>query len=340
MLYSSHLIENGLFAKGVNALLDDDSFRIPSSPASHVRKTAECVSKWIPNHQDEVSSFEKKLTASLSSCMQVRQSSQKIRRERMWSLYHSLRTSDAYLAEWRTFLQKSGNSEVSPIFYQYIGHHVFKQLIKLHHPLESGEGMAVSHPTLTYEETNALYYAAGYVPRALKKKLMKSAHPLKEDLQLCLLDLLDDGDEDANESKDWVNLINRGGLTRINNNTFELFQAMEYELRQHLSINQVPSFGDHVNHAITENEDVQFFWSILSADWEEKSASVLLQMVVSQWVKIRGFSYASSWMEKYKTTQRKTIQKSKGVRKQLLPNPMPKKAKTGSTRPQDNSDPE
>ena len=77
---------------------------------------------------------------------------------------------------------------------------------------------------------------------------------------------------------------------------------MEYELRQHLSINQVPSFGERVNHAITENEDVQSFWSILSADWEEESASVLLQMVVGQWVKIRGFSYASSWMEKYKTT--------------------------------------
>ena len=29
-------------------------------------------------------------------------------------------------------------------------------------------------------------YAAGYVPRALKQKLLKSTHPLKDDLQLCL----------------------------------------------------------------------------------------------------------------------------------------------------------
>ena len=50
------------------------------------------------------------------------------------------------------------------------------------------------------------------MPRALKKKLLKSTHPLKDDLQLCLYDLLNDGDEDVNESGDWVNLLDRGGL--------------------------------------------------------------------------------------------------------------------------------
>jgi len=76
---------------------------------------------------------------------------------------------------------------------------VFKQLIKLSHPLDecTESSSEVQKLTITYEETNALCYAAGYVPRALKKKLSKSTHPLKEDLQLCVLDLLDDGDEEA-----------------------------------------------------------------------------------------------------------------------------------------------
>ena len=153
----------------------------------------------------------------------------------MWTSYHSVRTSESYLSDWQAFLQKSDNVFVSSIFCQYIGDYVFKQLIKLHYPLdESSEGAVAGCSMLTYEERNALQYAAGYVPRALKKKLNKSAHPLKEDLQLCLLDLLDDGDEDSYESQDWVHLINRGGLTRINSNTFELFVAMEYELRKHL----------------------------------------------------------------------------------------------------------
>ena len=83
---------------------------------------------------------------------------------------------------------------------------------------------------------------------------------------------------------------------------------------------------------------MQFLWSILSSDWDEKTGSVLLEMVVSQWVKIRGFSVASAWIERYKFTQ-KTTQKSKDVRKRLLPKPK-SMAKTDSTAPQENSDPE
>jgi len=216
------------------------------------------------------------------------------------------------------FLKKTGsNLEISHIFCQYVGHHVFKQLIKLSHPLDECTESSSEVQKLTYEETNALRYAAGYVPRALKKKLSKSTHPLKEDLQLCVLDLLDDGDEEASGSQDWVDLIDRGGLTCVNNTTFEVFLAMECELRRHLCTDKVPNIGDHVTQAIIENEDVQFLWSILGTDWEEESGAVLLQMVVHQWVKIRGFSFASCWVEKYKTAQRKTTQKSKGVRKQL-----------------------
>ena len=247
----------------------------------------------------------------------------------MWSLYHPMRTSKTYLVEWLAFLKKTGNFQVCHMFCQYVGHRVFKELIKLSHPLDECADITVP-PKLTYEETNALRYAAGYVPRALKQKLSKSAHPLKEYLQLCILDLLDDGDEETSGSQDWVDLIDCGGLTRVNNTTFEVFLAMECELRRHLHTHQAPNLGNHVTHAIIENEDVQFLWSILRADWEEESGAVLLQMVVNQWVKIRGFSFASCWVEKYKAAQRKTTQKSKGVRKQLLPKPNAKKAKTDS----------
>ena len=55
---------------------------------------------------------------------------------------------------------------------------------------------------------NALRYAAGYFPRALQKKLQKSAHPLKEELQsVCLLDLQDDGEEEDGTAEEWLNLI-------------------------------------------------------------------------------------------------------------------------------------
>ena len=72
---------------------------------------------------------------------------------------------------------------------------------------------------------------------------------------------------------------------------------MEHELRKHLRKNKAPTLNDGVKQALVVNEDVQFLWSMISADWEEASASTLLQMIVNQWVKIRGFSHVGAWVE-------------------------------------------
>ena len=59
-------------------------------------------------------------------------------------------------------------------------------------------------------------------------------------------------------------------------------------------------------------------WYLISADWDDDSSSQILDSIVAEWVKIRGFSLAGVWIEKYKAANKKTTQKSKGVRKQLL----------------------
>ena len=42
-----------------------------------------------------------------------------------------------------------------------------------------------------------------------------------------------------------------------------------------------------------------------------------LSMVVDLWLTVCGYSYSSAWVEKYKVAQKKSTQKSKGIRKQL-----------------------
>ena len=44
---------------------------------------------------------------------------------------------------------------------------------------------------LTAEESNALCYCGGYLIRSLRKKISKSAHPLKDALVLCLEGLVE-----------------------------------------------------------------------------------------------------------------------------------------------------
>lgn len=318
---------------------DDSEFSIQSTPAVNAFKTAEKVLSWIEKHSLEASLFEKALMTKLSGCIQhantgisgvdvsASATAWKKRREHTWTNYHTLRTSEDYKACWRVFLGNiyGQSTEVSVMFYQYVSDYVLKKLLKQHHPVPSTETQPIACCSqacsvgLTFEEKSGLCYAAGYVPRALKRKLLKSSHPLKNDLLLCLLDLLDDGDDEYidDEATQWIDLIDRGGLTRVNGLTLEVFVCMENELRSHLSQPVVHSLGTAVKKGICDNEDVKFFWSMLSAGWDQQSASTLLEMIVDEWVKIRGFSYASAWIEQYKIAQKKTLQKSKGIRKQL-----------------------
>ena len=103
----------------------------------------------------------------------------------------------------------------------------------------------------------------------------------------------------------------------MNQITFELCLSMELELHSHLMINHT-HLGDEVVGQITESEDVLFLWSIISASWDSAACTALLKKIAKMWTRVRGFSYASAWVEKMKVVQQKTAQKSKGLRKTLF----------------------
>ena len=93
---------------------------------------------------------------------------------------------------------------------------------------------------------------------------------------------------------------------------------MELELRSHFQVLQQGDFIEQATSAIKSNEDVLFFfWSMLSAEWNETSATNLFDRINHLWITIRGFSYASAWIERYKNVKKISTQKSKGLRKQL-----------------------
>ena len=71
---------------------------------------------------------------------------------------------------------------------------------------------------------------AGYVTRALKQKLQRSAHPLKQQLILCLKEYNDT----EHPSREWVKVIDRGGLTHVDDITYMFFSAMEVALCKEL----------------------------------------------------------------------------------------------------------
>ena len=189
------------------------------------------------------------------------------------------------------------------------------------------EEQECTETSLTYEERNALKYAAGYVIRNLRKRLTRSAHPLKDELLQLLDDLVttpDDASEPEDSSSDWLMLIDRGGLIHVNEMMYQTLAYMELELRPLLK----KKCQDHV-HGITientveklcKNENVLFHWNLVSGMWDANSevAKTLLHMVAELWVTIREFAHVSAWIEKHKQAAKQNLQKSKGVRKKLI----------------------
>ena len=153
--------------------------------------------------------------------------------------------------------------------------------------------------------------------RSLQKNTQKSTHPDSNDMQLCLSQLLK-GDEADDPSEEWTNTKDRGGLCHVSNDTYELFLALEKEFRKYLTGDQLQDLTAEMKQELKENENIQFIWYIISADWASEISSQLLNSIIAEWVKIRGFSLAVAWVEKYKAANKKTTEKSKGVRKQLL----------------------
>ena len=308
----------------IDSIFDDDSFKLPSPHARAALETASQLVTWLEDdeHQQEFIKFSQELTSSLQTCFDSQASSMKTRREKMWGTYHYLRTSANFKARWTTFIGKFTSMKPNPAFYQYVTDIHFREMIKAKFPTNECQVSSGPASQLTVEETNALHYAAGYVCHKLRKRLESSSNPRKEELVLLIMDLSDDDtSDDSGKVESWTTLIDRGGLFHVSDSTYTLFHAMEEEVRDHLR--KMPAhkitdgFKQKLLSSIASNEDVLFYWSMLSADADEEDAQTLLKMMIELWVTIRGFAFASSWIELHKQASKKTIQRSKALRRNV-----------------------
>ena len=151
----------------------------------------------------------------------------------------------------------------SPIFFQLGVECVFEVLIKSHYQLhvQKKERFDIS---LTYEEGNALRYTAGYVVKAVSKKLKRSTNLMKKELCRYVMELnMNDGSEQ--ESEDLTALVDRGGLTHVGDMTYGVFRSMELEVKLLFGRHpyQVDNMKEELMKKIIENEDVLFLGSLI-----------------------------------------------------------------------------
>ena len=112
----------------------------------------------------------------------------------------------------------------------------------------------------------------------------------------------------------------RGGLWHVNDMTYELFYAIETEVRQHLRVSEAKRVKDKQGllQAVLNNADVLFQWCLLSSDHQDDVIHELLKIMADLYITIRGYSFATSCIEIYKQSMHKGLQRSKGLRKELF----------------------
>jgi len=312
----------------VNALrnvLDDQAFKIQTPTMIKTRKSAEEFMKWsyLENSASKVSTFTKKLTESLQKVIDKSKKSFPYNREKIWKQFYLLRTSNGFSEMWRQFLPTT-KPPVEPVLYQHLTDLIFQNLINSHFKIVYLD-QEQEPKEMNLNERNVLRYIAGYVCRKLRTKLERENHELKEEMVLCLVELIKDSDmlgADEGTDEDWTNLVDRGGLCHVKTTTYKLFCAMEYQLRESLSLFSKTSLHSREKMAedIATNEDVQFYWLISSADFdvEDQSAQdLLLRKIAKEFVTVRVFAKTGAWMEKFKQSAKKSTQRTRSFRSEL-----------------------
>ena len=298
-LYITGDTELKLFLDALHEILKDEQFKLRSPLASDVLEAATTILKWneCSGNAARVASFSKALVRHLNNCLPAKPD-----REKLWRNFQTFRISKDHFMLWNNFLKESIKSvnKGSAIFLQYVTTHIYKQLIN-----KQFATPAIVHQktacTLSYEEKNALRYAAGYIPRNLMSKLKRYACHNKESLSMCLLDIIEEDCMGDDESQDWVKLVNRGGLNYINNDMFIFVSAMELVVKAFLEGEGKPrDIKSEMIKLIRDSDTVRAEWSKIAAEWEPEESQLIFGMVTDLWITMRGFSYASEWMEKWK----------------------------------------
>ena len=251
-----------ILLSAIQDILSNSILTVQSVQAKRTTELAKMLTTWIPENLEPASAFQETIVNVLSSCINPSitagrtHKTRVANRAKMWASYHSLRTSAEYQELWEQFLRHSiVGTRFCPMLCQSIGHYLFSHLVLSKIPTQRASKQHLT-TELSYEELNGLRYAAGYVPRALMKKVSRSKEGNKAYIVQCLRDLISDGAEPEKASEDWISLVNRGGLICINNITFELFLEMEYEVRSYMSAENFQR--DTAISSIKCSEDILF----------------------------------------------------------------------------------
>ena len=263
--------------------------------------------------------FGSKIEDIVRSSMDVKTQSCSKRRENLWTMFYQYR-SEELVSWWKGILlhlkmpKKYGDD---PWLIQVVSRISLEKFVSRRYSALPSDSSACSEDELTENEKLALRYAAGYVLLSLKRKFL-SIDPSLSAWIGKQTDSSFSGGSYTQFTKMWVEKVNRGGLFKISDSVYEVFMTLELVLRQFLKCMSDEHGLDRskVTDVLFEDNEVQFHWSMMTFDIDEKSSQKALKEVIKLWVTIRGFRYASCIVEEYKRSYG-ALKRQKALRKEL-----------------------
>ena len=150
-----------------------------------------------------------------------------------------------------------------------------------------------SKNTVSSVDENALRYVARYICHKITNQLHKSTNNPKRDLLLLFMSEVLQGNEvdPKGNTETWTNLIDRGGLTHVNDCTYELFREMEkalgsfYQFDKTVFNNQHPK--EEIVKKLSNNTEILYQWQKLTEDENDLIAvDELYTTIISEFVTV------------------------------------------------------
>ena len=118
-------------------LLKNGILRSTSPPALAARKAANDLLEWMreDSNAGRLELFSLSVVHLLDKAIQPDSAHTQAGREKMWGLFHSIRTSHEYKRLWTTFLEES-MVNATPLLFQTITDKLFQKRIDYHVPLQ------------------------------------------------------------------------------------------------------------------------------------------------------------------------------------------------------------
>ena len=294
----------------------------------------EAIKKLPPTLTDSITC---RITSELYRCLDAgkRHKLPSLAQGAVWSAFHALRLRQDILREWTTFITANNISSVHnqdhEMALQVLLDRMLKHIMAKQAMAATAVDCAKEVSPLTFCESNAVRYMAGYVAVKLLRKYRRGSRNATLNIKYRLFvntlqrmkaaqQPAGDPDSPLNYSTLWLEYIDRGGLYHIGDDVFHLIHSIEMVTRQHFNFSNIKtcvpgtSISETIRDQVLNTRNIVTCWEQIANNIPskyEKYSLELLGKITDLWITIRGHSFAKGWNakfeRKYKRGTRKTL---------------------------------